>query len=71
MSKRVAVRKELAGTAGGAVAGRAAGMAIGSVVPVIGTAIGGVVGGAIERNLVTKPPIRLVKPTVINPLLIK
>ena len=43
MSKRVAVRKELAGTAGGApVAGRAAGMAIGSVVPVIGTAIGGV-----------------------------
>lgn len=51
MSRRVAIRKELAGTAGGAVAGRAAGMAIGSIVPGIGTAIGGAVGGAIGARL--------------------
>jgi len=51
MSRRVAIRKELAGTAGGAVAGRAAGMAIGSIVPGIGTAIGGAVGGLIGGRL--------------------
>jgi len=51
MSRRVAIRKELAGGAGGAVAGRAAGMAIGSIVPGIGTAIGGAVGGLIGGKL--------------------
>jgi len=51
MSRRVAIRKELAGAAGGAVAGRAAGMALGSVVPVIGTAIGGAVGGVLGAKL--------------------
>ena len=51
MSRRVAIRKELAGAAGGAVAGRAAGMALGSVVPVIGTAIGGAVGSVLGSKL--------------------
>jgi len=51
MSRRVAIRKELAGTAGGAVAGRAVGMALGSVVPVVGTAIGGAIGGALGARL--------------------